>query len=258
MTLLPTQLFFGCGMTLPFGAEHRTKLAPWIGPQHLSDDAIAAAAERYRGTPDRFIVLDDFLAPTRLAAIRRLVLAEGIMEPAHKVYGLRGFVDQDTFEEAPEDKRFLTERIYRSPKPEHAFGEPALMDLSFRRMLRSAHFHALLRAVTGSPVVSTGLINLKWLDRGHFLKRHGDDSPGRLACMVLYVHEGWRPEYRGRFIMHCRDGRREIVEPLTNRLILFDPFAGTEHEVEPMAEDMGEWVRINYSVWFYEQQSEAD
>lgn len=245
-------------MTLPFGAEHRTKLAPWIGPQHLSDAAIAATAERYGGTPDRFVVLDDFLAPTRLAAIRRLVLAEGIMEPAHKVYGPGGFVDQATFEKAPEDERFLTERIYRAPKPEHAFSEPALMDLNFRRMLRSEPFHAWLRAVTGSPVFRTDLINLKWLDRGHFLKRHGDNSPGRLACMILYVHEGWRPEYGGRFIMHCRDGRQDIVEPLTNRLILFDPSAGTEHEVEAMAEDMGEWIRINYSVWFYGRESEAD
>ncbi|GAB6039780.1 2OG-Fe(II) oxygenase [Endothiovibrio diazotrophicus] len=237
-------------MSIALSTTDLESLGRWIQPAHLTPEAIAEAARRFQGSPDRYLYLDGFLEPERLAAIRTLVLEEGRMEPAHKLYDPPGWVDEATFEAAPEGRRFISERIYQGPKPGYEMSGPVLLDAAFRMLMRSAPFLAWLSAIVGRPAREPEGIKLKWLDRGHFLRRHSDAAENRVACMVLYLHEQWRPEYDGRFVMFGNDGGRQFVEPICNRLLLFDPYAGTAHEVEPMAEAMGEWVRINYTVWF--------
>lgn len=226
-------------------------LSVLIQSQHLKNDSIDNLFEEYRKDTDRYLFLDNFLHPDKLDHIRQLVLNDGVMQQVYKTYSTKGWAEKQDFESTAEDQRFLFEKIYKGPRSGFKSGTPVRMDKLFRFIMRSQEFHSYLSLISGEKITRTGSINLKCLGRKHFLKRHGDGSPGRVACLILYLHENWCQEYKGRFIMHCGDSSQDIIDPVSNRLVLFDPRAETEHEVEAMSEQMGNWVRINYTVWFY-------
>ena len=181
----------------------------------------------------------------------RALLADGVLEPAYKLYDRPGWVSEDAFDATPDDQRFISELIYRGPQPGREMARSVIMDMLFRQEVKGATFQDWLGRATGRPVHRTGVINLKRLDRSHFLRWHNDRVENRTLCMVLYLHEGWCPDYAGRFLMRRLDGGMDIVEPIENRLILFDPQVKTEHAVEEIAEAATEWPRLNYTVWFY-------
>src|SRR6185437_12274961 len=52
-------------------------LTGWIDPRHLTESAIAAMARRFAGDPHHAVIIDDFLAQPRIAALRRLFSTEG-------------------------------------------------------------------------------------------------------------------------------------------------------------------------------------
>lgn len=228
-----------------------TTLRQWIQPQHLHPDAVADMAHRFTSRPERYHVIDDFLAPDRLADIRQALLADGVLKPAYKLYDRPGWVNEDEFNGMPDDKRFISEMIYRGPRPGREMARSVIMDMLFRQEIKGATFHDWLGRATGRPVHTTGVINLKRLNRSHFLRWHNDRVENRTLCMVLYLHEGWCPDYAGRFLMRRLDGGMDIVEPIGNRLILFDPQVETEHAVEDIAEASATWPRLNYTAWFY-------
>lgn len=230
-------------------------LPKWIQPQHLAPSAIAQLRARFTGRPERFIHIDDFLIPDRVSAIRQVLLADGVLEPAYKVFGKPGWTDAADFNNAPDAQRFISEMIYRGPKPGREMAPGVLTDLMFRGELRSDAFRAWLAAVTGRPIRRSGNINLKLLNRSDVLRWHSDKVAGRTLCMVLYLHADWPAGGGGRFLMRRFDGGVDAVEPIGNRLVLFDPQVETEHAVEDMAPVTGGHARMNYSAWFYDQPS---
>lgn len=228
-----------------------TSLNKWLQPQHLTPEAIGDAARCFAARPERYVVLDNFLALDRLELIRRVLLSDGELETIYRINDVVGSVDRKIFNATPDENRFIYEKIYRGPSPGKEMAPSVLSDLLFRRELGGDAFLSWLAASTGRKVSRAGKINLKWLDRSHFLRWHHDRVESRTVCMVLYLHEHWRPDFAGRFLMRRFDGGVDIVEPLCNRLILFDPQVGAYHAVEPITEAAGDWPRLNYTAWFY-------
>lgn len=226
-------------------------LGRWIQPQHLGPQGLAEHRGRYRTGVDRFTVIDDLLIPDRLARIRGVLQEEGVMEAAYKLRGSENWVTREQYEAAPDGDRFIHELIYRRPNPGREMSPAVLADARLRLELASAPFAEWLSAVVGVPAGEVEHVNLKSLRRHHILRWHSDASAGRTLCMILYLHEGWRPDYGGRLLMRRQDGGVEEIEPLFNRLVVFDPHAGTVHAVEPLSDAAGEWERFNYSIWFH-------
>lgn len=226
------------------------RLSSWIQPQHLTPSAVEALAERFQARPERYLHIDDFLMPGPLERIRDLIQRDGIMKPFYRLYGDPQWIDKEAFERKAEKRRFIFEEIFVRPKPGKEMGASMLAHLGFLSMVDSSAFQRFLGTIIGDTVAKTQQVNLKRLNREHFLREHSDEDPRRSACMVLYLHEDWREAYGGQFAMYGRDRRKERVAPLTNRVLIFDPNAGTSHEVEPMNDAMEGWSRMNYTAWF--------
>lgn len=223
----------------------------WIQPQHLTSEATADYASNFRRDPEHLVVIDDFLDPVRLATIRRVLLSDGQLETVYKVRSKKDWVGEAEFNATSDDMRFIFEKMYRGPLPGKEMEPGILTDLMFRQLLRGSAFLSWLAAATGQPVHQTGEINLKLLNQSHFLRWHSDGVPNRTLCMVMYLHEGWRIDFAGRFLLRRFNGRIDSIEPICNRLILFDPQTGAEHAVEPISAVAGAWSRLNYTAWFY-------
>jgi len=202
------------------------------------------------------VCVDDFMIPDCLAPIRGALLEDGELETVGQLRS-GDWVSMERFDAVPEARRLIYETIYRGPLPGREMAGSVLRDAKLRRNLHSRAFRAWLSTITGQPIGTTGAINLKRLDRQHFLRWHKDYEPGRALCMVLYLHNEWLPAYGGR--LQFRRGESEIhsLEPLFNRLVLFNPQSKAEHAVEPMTAAATNWARLNYSVWFSHSDGRA-
>lgn len=82
---------------------------------------------------------------------------------------------------------------------------------------------------------------------GAFYQRHLDrfhDDDCRTVSVIVYLNDGWLPEYGGALRLHP-DGQRALdIAPLANRLALFLS-AGMPHEVLPSSRD-----RLSLTGWF--------
>ena len=88
-----------------------------------------------------------------------------------------------------------------------------------------------------------------WL-AGGYIQPHSDFWHIRDLCGVFYASTGWQPSFGGRF-RHRGPGSDIVpVDPLPNRLLLFQPRAECKHDVEPIAEAGADWQRWAFSLWF--------
>jgi len=234
-----------------------SSLRHWVQQQHLRPGAIAEMRRRFESRPERYFVVDDFILPERLRTIRGLLTEDGVLQTAYKVFGAKGWASEQQFHDAADEDRFIHELIYDKPREGRERSPAVVEDALFRLELKRPTFHAWLAATMGLPVDRTGPINLKRLNNEHFLRWHTDEIPFRTVCLVLYLHEDWIPTYGGRFLMRRLAGGIDTVEPLFNRLVVFNPGAHSDHAVEPMTPAAAEWARLNYTVWLYGGEDRA-
>lgn len=207
-------------------------------------------------------IVDQFLTPPMLAMIRDVVATAGQFEDNLKLYsqaraarqddaqGIRGEVDRATFEAADSEDHFIHQRRLVGMRPGQEDSSAAKGEAFFRRMLSGPAMHEWLEMVTGIAVSQTGGINLKLHGPGDLLAEHSDARAGRKLCGVLYAHEDWQPAYGARFSLRLADGQVRLIDPLPNRLILFDVTTQNLHQVTALGEVPEGWMRVNYSVWF--------
>ncbi len=235
-------------------------LATLVDSRHLSSAAIARL--RHDEAANRHWVVDNFLAPHLLPLIREVVehagdfednlkLAPAARAPRPAGYdGIRGKVDKTTFEAAPESDRFIRQQRLIGMRPGFEGSRAAKAEAFVRRMLASRPLHQWLDALTGISVSQTGGINLKLHRPGDFLRPHSDARPGRKLCAVIYTHADWAPVFDGRFVLHCVDGTHKRIDPLPNRMIVFDVMQENVHAIEPLGHIPKGWLRVNYTAWF--------
>jgi Rps23 Pro-64 3,4-dihydroxylase Tpa1-like proline 4-hydroxylase len=232
-------------------------LEKWIQPQHLTADTMAELRRKFDQRPIPCMYIDDFMDTERLASIRNVVLHDGVMETLYKLYDRNEWVSKEVFYAAPEEQRFIFETMCKGYRPGREMSPSVLSHLRLKADLARPAFHAWLSAVTGKPVDDVAPVILKALGRRHFLRWHNDAHPQRTVCAVLYLHQGWEPDYGGRLLMKLPDGTLEATEPRFNRLVLFSPQPSTRHAVEPMTEAAGDWLRLSYTAWFRNLHGEA-
>lgn len=234
-------------MTVNFA---ESPLNRWIQPQHLQPSGAADYAARFAAQPQHYVCIDDFMIPDRLTPIRSALLEDGKVETVGKLYGGNDWVTMEALEAAPDEHRFIHETLYRGPLPGRELSTSVMRDIKLRWDFHTKEFHAWLSMISAQPVAATGTINLKRLDRQHFLRWHNDGAEGRILCMILYLHEEWRPDYGGRLLFKRPDGGADAIEPHFNRLVIFDAQSKFDHAIEPMTPAAADWARLNYSVWF--------
>jgi len=227
----------------------------------LSGPMIEGARRQFGAGANRHLVLDQVLLPHLLVPLRRVAAVEGDFEDNLKLKSgaladkkdagarPRGAVSAQAFAQAEEDDRFIRQRKLAGPKPEFANSSAIKVENFIRTMFESAPMHEWLSAMTGLSICQTGGINLKLHGPADYLKKHSDARRGRKLCMVLYLHEAWQRDYAGRFLLHRANNTVKAIDPLPNRLVMFDVTQENFHEIEPLGAVPDGWQRINYSAW---------
>ncbi|KPF61828.1 2OG-Fe(II) oxygenase [Porphyrobacter sp. AAP60] len=231
--------------------------------EHVREpDRVARLRQEFLQKTNRHVVIDDVFQPQIIDLLQDVVERDGKFVDNLKLSSAakagertragmpRGSVDPEAFNSADEADRFIFQRKLDGARPSRD-GTPAMKaEALVRRAMGSTSFLNWLSAISGISLERVGGINLKLHGPGNFLRKHSDTRQGRKLCMVHYLHRDWHPDYAGRFRLYMDDGRVELIDPLPNRMILFDVTQDNFHEIEALGEVPPGWVRVNYSVWY--------
>ncbi len=220
--------------------------------------AIASYAAAFASVPYASVAIDNFLGPERFAALQRVFSTEGQFEEKHFLWGwVNGrtngseeAVPADVWHAAPDAHRASSEAMFIRARPEYRIGQGIVTQLKFMELLRSADFMSFLEAVTGIRPATLTCAMARIFVGGQYIRPHGDFRSDRDLCGVFYASAEWQPSFGGRF-RHRGPGSLIVpVEPWPNRLLLFQPRADCEHDVEPIAVAPAQWQRWAYTLWF--------
>ena len=231
-------------------------LEDWIDPRHLDPAAQAAYRSAFTASMHSSIVIDQFLRADKFELLRLVFATEGAFEERHYLWEWAGegrsekTVSAEVWHAAPESQRAFIERVFIAPRPEYRLGRGSLTHYKFVELLSSPELMDFLETVSGiRPATLSGLL-MRIMVGGQYIPPHSDFQPIRDLCAVLYASGGWHEGLGGRF-RHCGPGETLApVEPLANRLLLFEPRRQARHDVEPVALSDEPWQRWSYSIWF--------
>lgn len=231
-------------------------LADWVDERHLSDQAVAAFRDRFSRDEFASIVVDGFIRPEKLSALQQCFDTDaafsshyGLLDPTRASDGEQS-VDEQLFNEAPDDSRLAHELVMSGPAPGRRESRGWLANLEFTSLLTSPEFAAFLCAATGID----GLDRMTYMPRimqfGDFCRAHSDSGDRRRLCLLFYIDGDWRDGFGGRF-QHLRNGAvRRSVDPIANRVVIHRPRSDQIHQVEPIGASGRAWRRQTYSIWF--------
>lgn len=235
------------------------KLADLIHPRHLDPAATAVVRATIAGDRHRTAVIDGWLTPALHDGLLACFNGDAQFRPHH---GLKqageedspGFeehaVDADAFAAAPPSRRLARELVLDEAASAGLTTPGWLAHRRFMRMLVGDAFQAWLSAVSGEGPLDDVSYLARTMRHGDMCRAHSDAGDARRLCVLLYLGDGWRPAFGGRFQQLDGPMVDRSIAPLGNRAILHVPARECIHQVEPLTDTARGWRRHSYSLWF--------
>jgi hypothetical protein len=234
------------------------RLDQWIDERHLHPAAIASYAAAFVSVPYTSVAIDNFLKPEKFTALQRVFSIEGQFEEKHffwgwvngRTKGAEEAVSAEVWHAAPDAHRASVESMFAGARPDYCLGQGIITHVKFIELLRSVEFMSFLEAMTGIRPATLTCVMARIFVGGQYIRPHHDFRSDREVCAVFYASPGWQPSFGGRF-RHRGPGLDIVpVEPWPNRLLVFQPRADCEHDVEPVTAAAAKWERWAYTLWF--------
>lgn len=204
------------------------------------------------------IVIDDLFDKTKLNEVVKVLQApQGWQTQKHTYNAL--YVSNQQWQNASKSERFVKRDIWQRELA-HCVEVNATMAQDFLSFLRKDEFMHLLSSIfdeqltdinVARPALNTNYFRLNAND---FVRKHADDSPGRVVCMLLYLNNDWRDTDGGELVFLGDDGNTVNIAPLFNRCVLFDPSStGAEHWVNTVKATSSHPYRYNVTSWYWSE-----
>ncbi len=231
----------------------RQRLASWIQPQHLDDQALEMYKNAFTSHAARLVVIQDFLVPPVADRLSRFLANEADFRPEYGLYSIEGAVKEEEWLLADDKDRFFRLGKLVGTPPQFQTSPNALTYLQFRMAFQRPEFKAFFEAIADMPLGWSDDFGAHSMTRGDFLRPHSDDNRSRQLALVIYLTPGWKPEFGGLLRVVHKDGGFTDVEPEYNSIIAFDVLAAPAHLVSPVqSDDAGPKQRLSIGGWYHE------
>ena len=231
----------------------RAFLSSLIQSQHLAQDAVGSYRRAFESHPARFVVIKDFLVPEVAARLAEFLSREAHFEPEYGLYSVEDHKVNDVeWNAAEEQDRFFRYGKLQGVPPEFQFSNNSLTYLKFRNTFQTDdNLRTFFEDVTGIELAPSDDFGSHSMGVGDFLKPHDDNNRNRRLALVLYLSQGWRPEYGGTLHILDEDENESVVDARYNSLVAFDTLAGTTHYVAPIRPAAGRERRVTIGGWYH-------
>jgi hypothetical protein len=217
---------------------------------HLSVTALEEYGASFAHHPARLVVMRDFLDRELAGRLGHFLTHEADFYTEFGVYSVDGPVDEETFRAADETDRFFRMSKLADTKPEFRMSRNALAYLKFRSTLGQASFVSFFEAISRQRLRPTGDVGVHSMGVGDFLRPHSDANKDRRLAFVIYLSEGWTPEFGGVLEVLDRDGGVTRIVPEFNSVVAFDVLAESQHLVTPINHAAGSTTRVSIGGWY--------
>jgi hypothetical protein len=230
----------------------RERLAPWIQPQHLEDEALETCRRAFTGHPARMVVVREFLVPQVAERLGTFLANEAEFRSEYGLYSIEGAVGEAEWQRADDaDRLFRLGRLVGTP-PEFRTSPNALTYLQFRMTFQRPEFKAFFESISGMPLGPSDDFGSHRMAAGDLLRPHSDDNRDRQLALVIYLTPGWRPEYGGLLRVTDAAGGVTDVEPEYNSMVAFDVLTAPAHEVSAVRPPRdGPNARFTIGGWYH-------
>lgn len=230
-------------------------LSEWMPEEAITGDIVLSYRTRFTSHPCRVVVIDSFLRSEIAASVARFLLHEAVYQPMFALYpterggapvGFAPHITAEDWESAVEDRRFF--RFDQLIDSGGALAES--VDAGrYRRLcdaLGSGTFRSFFEGITARKLGKI-FLDVHRMREGDFIGPHTDARANRSIALLLYLARDWQASKGGTLkILNHGDGDIDI-EPIYNRLVLFDVEAHDHHLVTKVAP---KFTRISLGAWF--------
>jgi hypothetical protein len=228
----------------------RNALVSWIQPQHLDEQMLQQYRQSFDAHPSRLVLLRDFLVDKVAEKLARFLEQEVEFRREHGLYSVEGAVSEEEWQRASDEDRFFRLSKLASTPPQFQLSPNTLTYIRFRQAFQRPQLVGFFEALTGLQLGSSDDFGVHSMTVGDFLRPHSDDNRNRRIALVIYLSQGWQPEFGGALEMTDRDGDVTTMVPEYNSMVVFDVLAGTTHLVTPVAASAGDRARLTIGGWY--------
>ena len=223
-------------------------LSGWIQPHHLQTAAIAAHRAAFAAHPAAVVVIPSFLRTECAAALSAFLANEAEFRREFGLHSQRHPVAEADWRAAPPGDRFYQMGVMSGVRPDFRLSPNLWTHLRFLRAIEDERFIAFMEHLTGFALARPR-ITVHAMAEDDFLLSHTDEIDDRRLGLVMYLSQGWRPDFGG--VLKLYDGANSSWDfvPEYNSLALFDVTRQVEHEVTAIQPAAGLAARLTISGW---------
>lgn len=225
-------------------------LRTWVRPSHLEPQAMADYGRRFNAQPAPFLVIDHFLPDALAEQVSQFLAVEAKFRRSIGLYTAFGECTLEAWEAATEEQRFFSFRVLDESQWGDTLTPAASAYVRLRKAFGEPQFADYFAKMTGLTLGYETEVGTHGLLPGDFLKTHCDSGHNRMLAFLIYLTPGWRTEYGGALHLFDRDGVESPIEPLYNRLAIFDVIANRDHYVAQVTAPEG-CNRLSLGGWFH-------
>ena len=227
------------------GGQTKDGLGSWINPHHLN----VQLNQHKNHVSSRPLVLDEFLQPHILPRLEKFFTYEALFEKVYKLFSEESYVTEEEWACAKDRDRFFTYDLFVAVGKEYQLSTNWLTYVRLMSMLKTRAWISFLSSFTKTEIDSyaaSQLHSYRWND---CLRTHNDAGQNRRFCGVLFLSSLWKPEYGGALHFVDEDGTETSVDPVCNRMLLFDPHDKI-HFIRECAARAGDARRVSLVLWY--------
>jgi Rps23 Pro-64 3,4-dihydroxylase Tpa1-like proline 4-hydroxylase len=231
---------------------NREKLATWIQPQHLEDEALMRYQQSFASHPAHLVVIKDFLRPQVAERLSRFLRDEAEFKPTYGLYSTEVAVSEQDWQKASDQDRLFRLSRLVGTRPEFQASPNALTYLQFRMMFQRPELKAFYEAITGMTLGTSDDFGAQAMMHEDLLRPHSDDNRNREVALVIYMTPEWKPEFGGQLRVVHLNGEATVVEAEYNSMIAFNVHTHSAHVVEPVRASNGAGPRrFTIGGWYH-------
>jgi Rps23 Pro-64 3,4-dihydroxylase Tpa1-like proline 4-hydroxylase len=233
----------------------RKDLGRYINEQHLNANALQTFASAFHKNKTNVLQIDNFLTPAMAEHCSHFLSLDARYD---NFYGLfskkkKHVTDKAEWLKAPENERFFCYEMLNGHVND-PLNINAITFLKLRHFLESDLFLKFTENVTERNLRAVTPVRIHRMQTGHFLKPHNDRVKNREIAFIIYLSPAWLPEYGGNLHIIDHDDSELILNPVYNRLLMFDVNQHKHHFISEIFEhgQIGQrHGRLSINGWFY-------
>lgn len=231
----------------------------YINQQHLHAHALQAFTSAFQDNKTNVLQIDHFLTTTIAQRCSRFLSNDASYDNFYGFFSKnrKPITDKTEWLKAPENERFFCYEMLNG-NVRDSLHINAITFLKLRHFLESDLFLQFTEKATGRNLRAATSVRIHRMQTGHFLKPHNDRTNNREIAFIIYLSPDWLPEYGGNLHIIGHDDSELILNPIYNRLLMFDVNQHKHHFISEVFEhkQIGQRNgRLSINGWFYRSEA---